>query len=458
MARQPALAVAAAGILAIVACQELKDRAAHVLHASSTQGAAALADPFPAGDPHGSHFHFELAVYHLRSPKIEPIGAVRRLAKDRPLIVSEGTPDATPDAPTLFVRAPSLADYAPPDIDSLRYSGRGLSEQDEQLLQSAPSVTALAFAGPQADALSTYRSALDLAAKLQRATGGLLWDEETREVFSPEAWQRRLQNWTEGVPNAQDHVTIHAYRDGELVRLVTLGMIKFGLPDVVVNDVASSAARPMASLVNLTCQLLVEGARLEPAGQMDVSIDALGCPICKEAFSRSLKPGATRRASLALSQGQTEEGDADNRLVEIAFPGPSSTLQERHNRLLLPLFGSSDGIVNVQHDAELLEASRRAKVAVLALKPRYREGSPDLETLLVKAPFDVPGGGTEWMWVEVVRWRGSTIEGILTNDPFKIPDLHAGARVGVREEDIFDYILHKADGTTEGNETGKLLE
>jgi uncharacterized protein YegJ (DUF2314 family) len=299
---------------------------------------------------------------------------------------------------------------------------------------------------------------LDLAAELQRLTGGFLWDEETREAFSPDAWSRRQQSWTGGVPDARDHVTIHVYRHGDLVRLVTLGMIKFGLPDVAVEDVATSSTRSMGSLVNLTCQLLVEGTELERAGELEVSIDALRCPACRESLTSSLEAGATRRASLALGQGTLEEGDADNRLIEIAFPGPAPTLQERHFQLLSSLFGASDSLVKVEHDAALLEASRRARTTVLAMKPRYREGPPDLETLLVKTPFDVPGGGTEWMWVEVVRWQGSTIEGILMNDPFEIPDLQAGARVRVRDQDIFDYILHKADGTTEGNETAELLE
>ena len=36
--------------------------------------------------------------------------------------------------------------------------------------------------------------------------------------------------------------------------------------------------------------------------------------------------------------------------------------------------------------------------------------------------------------------------------------LKAGARVKVKEADIFDYILVKPDGSMEGNETSKLIE
>jgi len=57
-----------------------------------------------------------------------------------------------------------------------------------------------------------------------------------------------------------------------------------------------------------------------------------------------------------------------------------------------------------------------------------------------------------------VRWQGHTIQGLLDNDPFEIPDLKAGARVEVEEDSLFDYILVKRDGKQEGNETGRLME
>jgi len=62
------------------------------------------------------------------------------------------------------------------------------------------------------------------------------------------------------------------------------------------------------------------------------------------------------------------------------------------------------------------------------------------------------------MWVEVVRWKGRTIRGILDNDPFEVTTLKAGAKVEVKEGSLFDYLLYKPDGTQEGNETGRLLQ
>jgi hypothetical protein len=147
LASRYAVTAVAVGALAMIACQGTKDRAAHLLGVGGREQVPALAQPFPAGDPRGTHFHFELAVYHVQAPKVDPSAAVRRLASDLQLVVHDGTTDAIPSTPTLFVHAPRMEDYAPPDVQALRYAGRGLSETDKQRLQNARSVTALAFAG-----------------------------------------------------------------------------------------------------------------------------------------------------------------------------------------------------------------------------------------------------------------------------------------------------------------------
>jgi uncharacterized protein YegJ (DUF2314 family) len=57
----------------------------------------------------------------------------------------------------------------------------------------------------------------------------------------------------------------------------------------------------------------------------------------------------------------------------------------------------------------------------------------------------------------VTAWEGRTIKGLLKNEPFDIPDLHAGQVVEVDEEDVFDYIRQRPDGSREGNETAEII-
>ncbi len=336
--------------------------------------------------------------------------------------------------------------------------GRGLSATDKQGLRASKAVTVLTFKGPGLAALATYRRSLVLIAELAKETGGLVWDQETREMFSQTAWAKRSQDWSEsGMPIVRSQITIHGYRNGELARMITLGMRKFALPDVVINQVATGHVA-MPKVIDLLCQRFVEGTFLAAPGKLTVAIDDVLQTEARKALASARAPGAQGRSELSLASGEHDEGDPENPLVEIVFPGAEATRPERQGELLRQLFGNQERIADVVHDEELMAASARARQTALQYKPRYAKAPPGSgERLVVKAPFATASGGHEYMWVEVLRWQGATIYGLLESEPRDVPKLKSGARVEVAESAIFDYILHKPDGSREGDLTGELI-
>ena len=431
-------------------------------------GAACANQPTPkaakdSGNvPHGSvvaeTFAFQLAIYHLEKPNQNVADIARTFLTDKPLTL-RSTParGEKVGSPSVTVGSPEIASYAPPSPDLLEYFARGLSDAEKAALSGAREVTVLDFAGPGTAAPVTYRLGLELVAEVVSKVRGFPWDEETREAFSADEWQKRLRGWEEGRPDIVQHVTIHAYRHGELIRLVTLGMKKFALPDLAVTEVSSSDSVAIGNVVNLACQTLLERQRLDQPGKLDVSIDGIRHRDARVRYSTNVLPSAERRATLELFLSRPEQGDADNRLLELGFSGPGG-IQERHAELIARIFGASDAIAMVEHDEELLAASERARKKALSFRDRYQAGVPEGEQLLVKAPFKTPDGENEWMWVEVVSWKGNVISGILQNQPFNVPTLKSGSRVEVRADEIFDYTLTRRDGSHEGNETGRIME
>lgn len=89
--------------------------------------------------------------------------------------------------------------------------------------------------------------------------------------------------------------------------------------------------------------------------------------------------------------------------------------------------------------------------------PRFREGLEPNERLVVKVPFEAQDQ-TEFMWVEVTGWRAESLEGVLMDDSRFDEKLRVGRRLAVELTKVYDYIHYKADGTEEGNETGKVLD
>jgi len=403
----------------------------------------------PAGPALAERAILPFAIYYLPTPKRDPLTELKKLIAKEYSFVSIASDVDSGTMPFVVVQEPDMADFAPPDVESLQYFGRGLSKAQVASVQESKQALLLIFNLPPKDRLQHHREVMELMLKLAKRTKGLLWDESTRELFSQEAWSEMLSSWDGVIPKSWTLFTIHSYRDGEFIRMVTLGMDKLGLPDLLVTGVSGGDALAMAGLMNLVAQTLLSGGEVGDTGGLKVNINV-------SPGAWELKDGAKGETSLTLAIGKAKAGDPENRLWEIVFPGPVSELQVRHQEALHELFGSNDSIVQSEHDDELEAASRRGRKELAKLKPLFQ--SFDTERLLVKAPFTTDDGGTEWMWVEVTSWKGDTLKGVLQNDPFSVRGLKAGAHVEAEFESLFDYIYYHADGSQTGNGTGAILQ
>lgn len=419
-------------------------------------------EPIAAGPLMEEQISYQFAIYFAPEPKTDPLAKLDELLPNFAPLERAEKPDsksATPQVAARLEQDPQK-NYAPPAESSLQYFGRGLSREQVTALQTTKGVLILDFAYPREHVWSGLRSATGLVHELAVATGGLVWDETTREVFTPAAWQeRRLDDWTDQVPAISKHTTIHAYRNDEFVRAITLGMEKFGLPDLIAEDFPWSLSNNMGIVVNLLGQALAEGAEVPRTGEFDLNFRDIKHAGFRDTQLESLKPNATAVAMLTLRKGVWEEGDPANRLVKIGFErGTGPDIHAQQEQVLATAFGAQDPVSQIQHDAAIRAASARARQKLPALRTDFTQGLKPGEFIQVKAPFDRPDGGQEWMWVEITKWEGSKITGLLQNDPHSIPTLHAGQIVTVSEGKVFDYIRRFPDGSREGNETGELIK
>lgn len=440
-------------------------RHALVVMAFAYLGCVAQAQaPIPAGSLRAGHIHFEFAIYYPEPPAREPMMVLKErmlTGEDAPKL-AKSMPDKPPAFAVLAATLNTTArkDYRPPDVQMVLRFGRGLTRDQAEALQRTERALILDFAHPASMSTSALRAALQLAEQVARDTNGLLWDEETREIFTPDEWhKRRLDSWAGETPDVLQHTVIHAYKSDKLVRAITLGMAKFGLPDVVVNDFSWSSNRSVGNLINLFAQAMVEGAVITTPGVYDLDLRSVRNANVRQGQLATLKPNATAIAKLSLVKGTWEDGDPRNRLVEIRFdryPGPDH--YARQVAMLGALFGFEDSVQRVRHTNELLEASKAANAKLPGLREAFRRGLQPGEYIQVKAPFATPDGGNEWMWVEVTSWDGDVISGLLKNEPANIPSLYGGQLVTVSQSKVFDYIRRSADGRVEGNETGRILQ
>ena len=349
------------------------------------------------------------------------------------------------------------SEFPMPDANYLSYFGRGMTDKERADVQNYKAAVLYDFLFPLTSRSNAIKNISRLVLTIAEQHDGYIWDSETRELFSRPEWKlSRIDSWSGDVPNIKFNTVIHAYQDTDGYRAISLGMAKFGLPDLVVNGFEWNDSRSISSLINLTAQQLVEQGLSD--FKFEVNVDKLKASSFKASLVDSLYENANKAATIDLVESKVQEGDPDNFLLEFNFDQyDGKTKFQKQGTLLNSLFGWKDEVSYVKHNLLIEAASKAAKEKLPQLKQRFNAGLEVGESLSLKAPFPTTSGGNEWMWVEVTQWSDQEIIGILRNIPRDVPTLKEGDRVTVLQADVFDYIFYNKDGTSEGNKTGELI-
>lgn len=351
-------------------------------------------------------------------------------------------------------------DGSTPDMGYVQALSEGFLSEDFKRYEDCDKAVILTFTLDNHPSFNNQEEAARIVYKIAAAFDGYIEDLEARIFYTPDSFSKIvLESWDDNTVVVMDNISMHQYQDDDYLRTVTLGMSKFGLPDIVVQQTTRHHAESIGSIVNIICQTLIENPELSINGSLPLDMNSLKDSYFKRTQKDGLISDAKGRGVVFLEHAETDLGDADNALWAVSFKDYSKdNIFEKQSAFLADFFGSSDSVINTTHDEALLKASEEAKKKLPAIQKYFNQEFGLNEVLYVKAPFVTDDGGNEWMWVEVVSWEGDTIKGILQNDPYYIADLKSGMEVTVYQGDLFDYILYRADGSTEGNETGRIIQ
>jgi dienelactone hydrolase len=420
----------------------------------------------PKGDLRGKGAAIGVVFYYTPDPAVPPMEALRKAVEKE----MKGTPvfesfdDATePPFIVLMEEKAPLKDYPVPEADYFKHVGRGLKDEDIKAIQKTSRASIAVLVTPTDGLWKRAKVFNKVAHEFAVAAGAHIWDSATRECFHRDAWKkRRIDSWGNGeIPDIRSQITIHNYQRDESghIRSVTLGMEKFALPDVAVERSVKSDAKSVGSLINVFCQTIAANSVLKDPSRFPITLDALPVSLAKE-YREDLIDKGTGKAELAIMRGTPDDGDPDNQQVALDFRhGKGADDDERRAELLESFWGAKDELIHVEHDEEIKKASEGARRKLTAMKEKFRKGLPAGSNLMVKGPFARDDQGSEWMWVEVLKWSDDDVlSGSLQNSPFHIKALKAGANVSLKLSEAFDYILRNPDGSMEGNETGELMQ
>ena len=430
----------------------------------------AKAETAPAGSLRDQYGYFGFVFYFLPKPKEDPSSVFMVLAKEafpklevEPMVTEVRLEVDRPLVGFYSEKAP-LKMFTPPDENLISHISRGLSKNHMDGVKKSDRAFVVRFAFEQGEIFGHIRRANELAAEFAERTGALIWDSNTHELFTLKAFKNsRVNQWSaaEKMPDISSQISVNVYRqeESDFCRAVTLGMRKFGLPDLAIGQFPFSDHTSAANLIKLVAQHLVEAGGFDSPEDQQLSISDLKNDRFRSSLEKSLIKGASGTARLQILRGKWQDGDAVNRLLEIGFDHyPGEQLQVKQANLFSELFGSENTAIKVRFNPSIRKASEKAKAMMPVLHTRFRNGLSSGEAILLKAPFERSDGEFEWMWVEVTEWeRRGEIRGVLKNNASNVEGLRAGMTVTFPEADVFDFIMRRADGTIEGNQTGKLI-
>jgi uncharacterized protein YegJ (DUF2314 family) len=408
---------------------------------------------------------FQLAVYFLPSPSPgwqEDLRLALRASPGLRLVAKE----PAGEIPFGVVRTNLLvlaeSSYDPPPAAYLRLYGHGLSPADNEKLRASTHALQLLFTLPEPRGSAAHREVHAFLADFARGVGGIIWDEETREAFAPDAWEaRRALPEDEDVVNLL-HQTVLNLDEGSdgLLRVVSLGMRKFGLPDIALDNLPRTQARQGARVVNTVALALAAGTPLDEQGRFILRRDIIQPPSARKAVSDVVHTNANAEVVIELRAGRRQSGDPDNRLLEVSLaPYFGSDETARLAALLFAMFGGETDVRAAPDTPEYLAAVQRARARLPEWRKRFLAGLRPGDILCVKKEFKTPGGQVERMWIEVIEWNDDgMITGVLQNEPVQATDFQEGQQLTLSDTDILDVIHIHPDGTFEGNETGLIKQ
>ncbi len=351
------------------------------------------------------------------------------------------------------------SNYFIPDKRYLRYAGLGLSSKQIVRLQQKPRMAYISFFYNSSPGFTNLRKIEHVLYELGQKYNFVIWDDATRQMISIKAWDAlRLSHWEEGIPYARGQLNTHAYKRGKYFRIITMSQKKFGYPDIVIERFMWMDKHYAALLISLVSQALVEKAVQIKLGKFVIDLNKIKNSKFREMVIGQMNRPLPQKITIAYRVVKRDKGDPNNMILSLDFRWKSGANEhDKQHKYFLSLFKQHDRMDVVEdNNQEIIAASSRAIKKLAVIKKQFSKGlAPGFVRL--KAPFIALNGGVEYMWVEVLKWQGSSIEGTLVNSPVNIPSLKAGDKVKFKQSRVFDYIIRYANGVTEGNESGKLI-
>jgi uncharacterized protein YegJ (DUF2314 family) len=355
------------------------------------------------------------------------------------------------DAVVAHVRERAAAAKLVATVDSVSMDDLSLPHDaldalpESEMKRIATTKGALRLTATGSNGISLVRDAAAVVHEAAASIQGWVIEPELDRIRTADEFGAKLPGASSKIENL---IMLQAIAgDQNVPYLYTRGMARFGLPELYLAAVGQSQMRVAGGLLNAAAYTLIEHPDVTAPGELSVDVVAL---TPKLDAGEVAKKGGSGTAHWKLQWSTGHAGEHPELVVQLVPSGGDTV--EAFSALVDEVTGKQDDAPSMVDASDLnrLAIANRARDELRKLRGHFADGVPPKERLGVKAPFDAPGGSTEWMWIDVVKWHGDVLEGTLDNDPVLVP-LKAGARVSTTIDKIGDYHHVRSDGSEVGD-------
>jgi len=426
----------------------------------------AAKSPVQAGEPLPVEHEVtvELAIVAPKATAKRLADLAAQTAETWPLKTSDCAGDCAPLRKFLAdtkatVEVMAAADWILPPKDAMANVARSVPEAERASLYEAKELLVVHVQGENTSDHMPLRAGFGLTAALARELGGYVHDEVTHKIDPAAAFAERLPKTAIGAPFFVPEsilVQLHPLDEEDVAgpyRLLTLGLARYGVPDLEVRGFHEKDGGRLALVLNAVASKVATGTR---GPDIVISLADVAAVAKKKADDLTKSAAKSKDLKLTLSLSERMPADPDNDVFRIEAPGDGD--EEAHAALLATLFGEARVLTQGTNDPALLAAEARAKKAAPAAAAKWKKSGG---SFTVRVPFLVEGekGKAEVMWMKVSSCDDAgTCKGALASRPVFAKNLKPGAEVSGKLAEVSDYLLELPDGTKEGGETIALLE
>lgn len=362
------------------------------------------------------------------------------------------------DEDAVEIEVTKAEDLLLPGKDVIDTVAPSLTPGEREKALAYPTAVKITTEGPFNSNHVVARTGFAVAALLAEQLDGFVWDDAERRIERDHDFASHVVTAKLGEPAfVRRHILIQLYRQEDgTARANTLGMSRFGSPDISFRGANMASGPVLAEVLNTVASKIAHG---HGESRITITLDDVAKVVSKKPEELNPDPKNARPVTLDISEAERVEADADNELAEIVPYGGST--RENWEVVVASLFGVPPSVATQEGDSELGDVAKKARNDLPDAIKRFQKGEGDL---YVKGPFPVPpearpdgGSTTEHLWINAASCDDRRCSGILSNDPTYATNLAAGKTTSVEHAQSVDWLLQLRDGGLVGGESIKVL-